>query len=59
MAENSFKARLRASAPAPDNETPEYERFYRVFAIVSPVTFVLAAYATYFAFGSRLDNVAE
>ena len=58
MTENSFKARLRASAPAPHDETPEYERFSRVFAIVSPVSFVLAAYATYFALGARLDNVA-
>jgi len=60
MAENtSFKARLKASAPAPHDETPEYARFSQVYAIASPVTFVVAAYATCFALGARLDDLAD
>lgn len=56
--DESFKARLRASAPAPHDETPQYERFTAVFALVSPAAFVIAAYATYFIFGERLDALS-
>jgi len=55
-----FKRRTspHPSAPAPNNETPQYERFDDVYVKVSFATFIIAAYATYFIFGARLDAVA-